>query len=152
MKLPEGTLTWDSILSLLETIPNIINSLSTELRDKVEEIVDLTESREKLDADLEVAQRDARRLKIALEALTGSSIPTKSLGSGDSLQEVREEASQGSVPPPVLESLRPPVQRTPPRNPCNSCGGEMYYQARTLNNGKIVNLWVCGECSNERIG
>ena len=131
----------------------IISELSKQLKEKVEEVVDLSESLDKLQADLEVGKRDVKRLKIALDALTGGDIPVPQIaneservqGNGSSQEEV---ARRVVAPVPIRRDPQNP--QVPVRNVCNSCGGEMYYQAKTLNNGKVVNLWVCGECSNER--
>src|SRR6185312_90056 len=124
----------------------IISELSKQLKEKVEEVVDLSESLDKRQADLEVGKRDVKRLKIALDALTGGDIPVPQIAN-----ESERVQGNGSTQEEVARRVVAPVPiRSAPQNPCNSCGGEMYYQARTLNNGKVVNLWVCGECSNER--
>ena len=130
----------------------IISELSKQLKEKVEEVVDLSESLDKLQVDLEVGKRDVRRLKMALDALTGSDIPIgvdlRESSQGNPVSGASGGGETATISP-VRQPDQPAVRRTP-QNPCNSCGGEMYYQARTLNNGKVVNLWVCGECSNER--
>ena len=126
-------------------VPQLVEELAKELREAVEEVVELTESLESLQADLEQKRIAVKRLKVALEALTGSEVPVKvDLYDTPDPEYVENKALTSTVIHAV------PIPKPRVQNPCNSCGGEMYYQAKTLNNGKVVNLWVCGECSNER--
>ena len=123
-------------------VPELVESLAIELRSAVDEIVELTESLESIQSELEGKKTSVRRLKVALDALTGSDIP---IGVDTGLGQ----AKSTELPPPSSGPSLP--QRVAPTGPvCGACGGEMFYQARTLNSGRVVNLWTCSDCKNER--
>ena len=133
---------------MVSGISDIIQSLSDDLKNRVEAVVQLTEEAEVLQDRLATARKDLKRIKIALEALTGNDIPI------NVPDESFTETSPDVRPP---EPPGKPTGQVPVRNErtrqgpeCNSCGGEMFYVSRTLNNGKVVTLWQCSECSNER--
>lgn len=137
---------------MVSGIPNIINSLSEDLKSRIEAVVQLTEDLEVLKAKLEIAKRDLRRVHIALEALNGSEIPIP-LPIQDSPSSTSSDEAEPEPRVPRAEQI--PVQAAvvpeDPRPICNSCGsGRMNYTSRTLNNGKVVTLWLCSECRNER--
>jgi hypothetical protein len=133
-------------------LPNLVEELSKELKAKVDEVVELTESREDIDIHLEKAKKDVRKIQIALEALTGNDIPIPRIqDEGDS------SPAQVPAPSPGVHGVQVPVeQRTPQPAPaslgqvCGACNGQMYYTSKALNNGRVVNMWVCGECRNEK--
>jgi hypothetical protein len=133
---------------MVSGIPNIINDLSNDLKQRIEAVVQLTEQREELDIKLETAKRDLKRVHIALEALNGSSVPVPA--QLDDPQDNPPIVLASAPPVPEPRVLPPPA--TPARGPtCTSCGsGQMIYTARSLNNGKTVNLWLCSECRNEK--
>jgi hypothetical protein len=139
---------------MVSDIPNIIKDLSDDLRRRVDLVVTLTEELMDLQAQLDVAKRDLRRVKIALESLSGNDIPVPERGS----TATGVAPAEAETPSPVYSPSDPerPAQtvEVPPADPrpiCNSCqSGRMNYTRRTLNNGKVVNLWLCGECRNER--
>lgn len=135
---------------MVSGIDQIIESLATDLKTRVDKVVELTELLEDTQSKLEVAKRDLNRVHIALEALNGSSIPVSIPAnpiytSGDTGSLLTKESSipQAVLPPPVPKREGPV---------CTSCGsGTMIYTSRTLNNGKTVTLWLCPECRNERL-
>lgn len=121
------------------TIPSIINNLQTELLVKVDEIVELTEAKDGLEADLEVLNRDVRRIRTALQALTGGTPAEADLPTPPTKVEAN---------PPVPDP-RPPVQHNVGPK-CKSCDGTVVFTARTLQSGRIVNMWICNDCRNEQ--
>jgi hypothetical protein len=139
---------------MVQDIPNIIKDLSDDLKRRVELVVQLTEDREVLETRLEYLKRDLKRVQVALEALSGNAIPVPERGS----TATGVAPAEAETPSPVYSPSDPgrPAQtvEVPPADPrpiCNSCqSGRMNYTRRTLNNGKVVNLWLCGECRNER--
>lgn len=152
---------------MVSGIPNIINDLSNDLKARIEAVVQLTENLEDTQNKLELAKRDLKRVQIALEALSGNEIPipasadtqtsTILYSPGDpsrDAQRLVEQGEQGfkTVPVPVPVPVQTPaIPLVDPRPQCNSCGsGRMNYTSRTLNNGKVVQLWLCSECRNER--
>ena len=146
---------------MVSGIPNIIKDLSDDLKARVEAVIQLTEAREELEVKLAEAKRDLKRVHIALEALNGSPIPIPADTETDPEPHSGAATKEGSyvrpsgpgtfVEPVVPSPIPVPVQATDPRPLCNSCGsGRMNYTSRTLNNGKVVTLWLCSECRNER--
>lgn len=120
------------------TNTNIIKYLDIELQAKITEVLDKTEAKDLLDASLRILEQDIERLKAAFASLSGPVLPGTT--------------SQSPEPEPTREPAVPPVSGIQQKQPeCQSCGGSMYYQARTLGSGRIINLWVCSECSNERM-
>jgi hypothetical protein len=138
----------------------IITDLSNDLKARVEAVVQLTEQREELETKLAIAKRDLKRVQIALEALNGNEIPLplrSKDGNAIPLPSVVDDTPDNLAvvsvsAPPVPEPRVLPPPATPARGPtCTSCGsGQMIYTARSLNNGKTVNLWLCSECRNEK--
>lgn len=137
---------------MVSGIPNIINSLSDDLKDRVEAVILLTEQLEETQTKLDLAKRDLKRVKIALEALSGNEIPIPESAdskAGSILYSSGDPSHDTPiVPVPVPLSVQAP--RIPTGPTCDACGGELIYTSRRLNNGKQVTLWACRECRNER--
>lgn len=131
----------------------IVDTLATELQGKVDSLVELTEQVEEYQLAVDKTKKDIKRLKVALEALTGSSIPV-----GPEDEPVREEvlalqpptsSREPATAPPAPVAYTPPPQKLGFK--CTACGeGAMYPTARTLGSGRIVSLLVCTDCKNER--
>lgn len=158
---------------MVSGIPNIIKDLSDDLKARIEAVVQLTEEVELKKAILETAKRDLRRVHVALEALNGSEIPIPKVGFDDrslnadeaspvyspgdpgrpNQTEPERFARSGSEAVPRPNPIPAPVVPVIPSGPiCSSCkSGTMIYTSRSLNNGKVVNLWSCPECRNERL-
>lgn len=123
------------------TNTNIIKYLDIELQAKITEVLDKTEAKDILDASLITLNEDVQRLSSALSSLRGE--PKEATPSP--VLDPREV-------PAVHKHVEPAVVKAAPTQPvCPSCGGSMYYQARTLGSGRVIQLWVCSECSNERM-
>lgn len=131
-------------------VQEIVGTLSTELRAKVDELVDYEEILEDTQASIEVAKRDIRRLKTALEALTGNDIPIR-VDIEEAAQEVTRDVPQ-PLPTPAPKQIEAPVQAyVKPQAPvCTACGGDMYINTITMKSGRLVNVLRCSECNNEK--
>lgn len=141
---------------MVSGIPKIIADLSDDLKARIEAVVQLTENLEDTQNKLELAKRDLKRVQIALEALSGNEIPIPASADTQtstilySPGDPSRDAQTVPVPVPVPVQA-PAIPLVDPRPQCNSCGsGRMNYTSRTLNNGKVVQLWLCSECRNER--
>lgn len=114
---------------------SILDQIRTDLESKLTDLVSLVEQQETLEFQIGTLKDQIKKLNTAYEALTGATqalLPRAE-------EEPRQPAPKAS-PVPVRQGVV-----------CNSCDGEMHYQSRTLQSGRVVSLWVCGECSNERL-
>src|SRR5690348_5865038 len=115
---------------MVSNLSNIINDLATDLKARVEAVIQLTEQREDLEAKLDHAKRELKKVKIALEALSGNDIPVRvELDSPQSDNPVPASEPQRAAPEP--SPVLPAPAHTPPVDPrpiCNSCqSGRMNY-------------------------
>lgn len=123
----------------------ITEQINEELTAKVGYLVQMVEQKEELEGHIFVLQSEIKKLKTAFDALNGAVIQP------DTEVIVAPEVPKAVQPVPV-----PPAPVKPQGLPlgtirCNSCDGLMTQQQRTLQSGRTVTLWVCGECSNEKL-
>lgn len=136
-------------------VQEIIGTLSTELREKVEELVDYEEIIEETQASIVTLKRDIKRIKVALEALTGNDIPLRvdldpSLPSPSLARSEPVEALE-KLPAIPVALPPPPAVYAPPAPVCSACGGEMYLATTTMpKSGRMVSMLICGDCKNEK--
>lgn len=144
---------------MIKGIEGVVEPLATELRKKVDNLVELEELREECEAGIDIAKRDIKRIRIALEALTGNTIPVRvnldeeiPVESSAKLPGQAVAAVAPYVPQPEPVITPPAPRRVPDYPPCQSCGSESVYLTNTTmpKSGRVIQMLVCGECKNER--
>lgn len=119
---------------------DLLGEVQSQLKQARTRLGELEEAQAEIIIKLTVAGEDVAKLEQAYQALSG----TTSQRAGDYI-------NLPSAPQPVQ-----PAPQAAPRIPagameCGSCNGAMFHQSRTLQSGRVVQLWVCGDCSNERL-
>jgi len=130
-------------------LKGIADSIDKELTELIGQLCEITEERDLLDYPIRDLEKDIKRLKVAWDALNGTETTAAEESSGEEVESVSSDLQVKSSPqalPPPPKPIIPPGSIL-----CNSCDGLMQQQARTLQSGRTVTLWVCGECSNERV-
>lgn len=120
---------------------DLLGELKSQLELARVKLGNLNEMRDSILIQIELAEGEEDKLAQAYRALSGTTGP----GVPEALAE------EPRVPAPSLPPV-PPVPRIPAGAvECGSCNGAMFHQSRTLQSGRVVQLWVCGDCSNERL-
>lgn len=146
-----------ALSSASAAVQGIIDTLATELREKVEELVDFEEILEETQASIETSKRDIKRIKTALEALTGNEIPLRvDFGTPKNLELEPTEKPQETIQTTPPTQVAPKTVEAPvaayraPQPICSACGGEMYQGTMSLKSGRIVSMLICSDCKNEK--
>lgn len=142
---------WNTYVDLVREIKRQIDEVLTKLITVEEELEKLEEVRNNFRVDV-------KRLKIAYDALTGTSTEAPSRDEVRAHPEVRQEAVEVVQERPVQAypangRSEPKIEPATPRIHCNACGGSMEPGSRELSNGRTVHLLVCRDsgCNNEQL-
>lgn len=130
--------------------------LKEHIEEHINALVLLDDQISELEAKHSEHKKALRKYEIALHAFTveledEDPSPEVRLGDPKGLHSV------GSVQegPQTLPASTPSPKVDPPRRPsgpaCTGCGSELVQGSRSLNNGRVVNLWMCTDsgCNNE---
>ena len=165
-------------MSSLSEIKKEIESLEDVLVTEVTALVDLEDQVAAKAARVETYRKQKDRLTRALAILEGAEIQSVGADGNNNHAAVatiadppadtstkrkagRPKGSKNKTklnPDPTAELLsedRPFIRKVPKVDPsmvCPSCNGTLENAFRTLPNGKVIGLKVCGDCNNEVFG